>query len=330
MKSIKSLITAITLLVFLPNILAQNTTGKTDDFGRIVLSVYIPQQEEGIKEAARNVLANKINQIITKYGFGGEAYNERFIITSNIVVLSKDLTSTAPAMTSLTLDISLFIGDGVDGLKFSSTTIQAKGVGTNETKAYIDAIKTINTDNPMFTKFLEEGKNKILVYYNSKCDYIIKEAKLLASQNNFDEAIYKLMAIPDACKDCYEKAIAAVTPIYQQKIDIECKTKLNQASNLWSANMDMKSANQAGELLSSVVPSASCFKDVQTLFTKVQQRALEINNREWDYKLTELNQKGDIIKTYRDVGVAYGNGQPKNITYNILGWPQVKQQSDKK
>ena len=319
MKSIKILIT-ITLTVIITNVLAQNTSEKTDDFGRIVLSAYIPQQEDDIKEAARNVLTNKINQIITNQGFGGETFNERFIITPNITVLSKDLTTTAPTMTSLTLEISFYVGDGIDGIKFSSTTMQAKGVGTNETKAYIDAIKTINPENTNFTKLLNEGKNKILVYYNSKCDFLIKEAKSLATQNKFDEAIYRLMGIPDACKECYDKAISAVAPIYQQKIDTECKTKLSQANNIWSANMDINSANQIGELLKSVVPTSSCFKDIQTLFTKVQKRALEINNREWNYQLTELKQKEDIIKAYRDIGVAYGKGQPKNISYNIFRW----------
>ena len=227
-------------------------------------------------------------------------------------------------MTALTLDITFFIGDGVDGTKFSSISIQAKGVGTNETKAYIDAIKTINQDDQIFTKFLEEGKNKIMAYYNSKCNSIIKEAKLMATKNNFDDALYKLMSIPDVCEACFEKAVSSAAPIYQQKIDAECKSKLFQAKSLWSANMDLVAANKAGEILSSISPSSSCFKDVQNLFLKVEKRALEINNREWNYKLSDLKQNSEIIKAYRDIGVANGNGQPKNVTYNTVGWPTLK------
>lgn len=44
-------------------------------------------------------------------------------------------------------------------------------------------------------------------------------------------------------------------------------------------------------------------------------------NREMDYK---EKQGYDIqlkqIAASRDVGVAYGKNQPKNVTYNIAGW----------
>jgi hypothetical protein len=51
------------------------------------------------------------------------------------------------------------------------------------------------------------------------------------------------------------------------------------------------------------------------------KRVLEIDKREWNYKMeTEVNLKRDAIKAWRDVGVAYGNGQPKSVSYNIIGW----------
>ena len=49
--------------------------------------------------------------------------------------------------------------------------------------------------------FISKGK-KIINYYNTRCDLIIKKARLLESQNQFDETIYMLSAVPDACTDC--------------------------------------------------------------------------------------------------------------------------------
>ncbi len=184
---------------------AQNSAGKTEDLGRIVLNAYVPDQIENMPAAAASMLTNKLNQITTQSGMGGSALNPRFIITPNIVVMTKDLTATAPPMTALTLDVTLYIGDGVEGTKFASTSVTVKGVGTNETKAYIEAIKGIKPADPTIQAFIEKGKTKIVEYYNSRCDFIIKEATALESQQKYEEAILKLTSVPEVCATCYNK-----------------------------------------------------------------------------------------------------------------------------
>ena len=50
---------------------AQNTAGKQDDLGRVALNAYVPQQIENMPDAARAMLTNKLNQIVTQKGMGG-------------------------------------------------------------------------------------------------------------------------------------------------------------------------------------------------------------------------------------------------------------------
>jgi hypothetical protein len=317
-KNMKSIILSI-LIVINCNLHAQNTTGKSDDAARITLATFVPQQIDQMPEAARSSLANKLSQIVTQNGLGGKAANERFIITANIDVISKDLTATAPPMQAYVLDITLYIGDGIDGTKFSSLSTQVKGVGESETKAYISALKNLKTNDPSYQSFIETGKTKIVAFYNSRCDFIIKEAQTLASQNKFDEAIFKLTSVPEVCKDCYDKSMDAVAPIFQRQIDRDCKLKLAEATNLWSANQSVEGANQVGEILAAIDPSASCFGEVKALYNKIAARVKVLDAREWNYKLKEQAQESERIKAYRDIGVAYGNGQPKTI-YNVRGW----------
>lgn len=299
---------------------AQNTAGKSDDAARITLATFVPQQIDKMPDAARSMLANKLSQIIIQSGMGGSAFNQRFILTANINVMSKDITATAPPMQAYTLDITLYIGDGVDGTKFASHSTTVKGVGENESKAYISALKNLKTNDPNYQSFIETGKTKIVEYYNSKCDFIFKEAQTLASQNKFEEAIFKLTGVPEVCKSCYDKCMDAITPIYKQQIDRDCKLKLAEATNLWSANHTIEAGNQAGEILSTIEPSSACFGEVKTLSNKIATRIKELDNREWNYKLKEQAQVSERIKAYRDIGVAYGNGQPKSVTYNVRGW----------
>ena len=321
----KKIVLSILIVIAVVNVYSQNSEGKNDDAARITLAAFVPQQIEKMPDAARSVLANKLNQIVTQNGMGGNAKNERFILTANINVLSQDITPTAPPMHAYTLDITLYIGDGIAGTKFASTSLSVKGVGETETKAYISALKNLKTNDPNFQTFIETGKKKIIEYYNSKCDFIIKESQTLASQNKQDEAIFKLSGVPEVCKTCYDKCMDAIAPIYQQQIDRDCSLKLAQANNIWASKQNEEGANQVGEILSSIDPGAGCFNEVKIFSNKVTSRIKELDKRDFDMKLKSKQDEVDIqkatIKAARDIGVAYGNHQPKTITtYNISGW----------
>ena len=319
MKTFKIAMTVL-LLFFVNFNFAQNTVGKSNDAARITLAAFVPQQIDNMPDAARSMLANKLSQIVTQSGLGGSAFNQRFIITANINIMTKDITPTAPPMQAYTLDITLYIGDGIDGIKFASVSTTVKGVGESETKAYISALKNLKTTDPNYQSFIATGKTKIIEYYNSKCDFIIKEAQTLAVQNKCEEAIFKLTSVPEVCKDCYDKCMDAVAPIYKKQIDRECKMKFTEAGNIWAANQTVDAANEAGALLSTIEPSASCFGEIKALSIKIAARVKELDSRGWKYTLKEQAQESERIQAWRDVGVAYGNGQPKSITYNIRGW----------
>jgi len=318
MKNIKIFGLALLLIATTITVNAQNQKGKSDDLGRIVLNAYVPSQGENIPSSARKMLNNKMKQIATKNGVGGSRLNTQFIISPQVSVLSKDLTATAPPMTALGLEFTLYIGDGYDGTVFSSMSIETKGVGTNETKAYIQAIKQLKPANPEIKAFINEGKGKIVEYYNSKCDFIIKDAQTLATQNKYDEAIWRLTRVPDVCKECYDKCMDAIAPMYKEKIDRECEMKLTKAQGYWNAAQSMDAAEKAGRILSTIEPEAACFSKVTALMTKIETKVKEIDDREWKYILKDQAQESERIEAYRAVGVAYGENQPKNVTYKSL------------
>jgi hypothetical protein len=313
MKNIFIIISLLFCFTFIAN--AQNKTSGTE---RIVLTAYVQQSIEGLPEIAVENLQNKLSQIITASGFSG-GNNQRFILTANISVLTKDITPTAPPQHAYTLAITLYIGDGISGVLFASTSTTVKGVGETETKAYINALKNLQTQSPSYQSFVENGKNKIIAYYNANCDFIIKEASVLASTNNFEAAIAQLATIPNASEECYFKAMDAIIPIYQKYIDRDCQMKLQQATALWSASQDYESALQAGLVLASVDPDATCFKDVKSLFNKIESSIKQRDEREWKYILKTQLQESERIEAIRAIGVAYGTHQ-SNVVYNIRGW----------
>jgi len=298
---------------------AQNTQGKMDDKGRLTLAVWIPDQIENFPSAARNNLENKLNQIILRNGLGGNGFNNRFIISAKVAVLTKDITATAPPMQAYTLDVTFYIGDGYEGKSFSSYSQTAKGVGENETKAYMNAMKNIKLDDPGFQPFIEKGKTKIIEYFNTQCDFIIKEAKTLEGQHQFDAALWKLTSVPDVCADCWNKCMEAALPIFREKINFDCNIRLAEATNIWNAGQSYDAANQAGRILSTIDPESSCYKDIKPLTEKIAKRVYEVDKREWNYMVdSTVGLERDRIKAMRDIGVAYGNGQPKTIIYKSI------------
>ena len=316
----RKIIITLVLLTLFSGAFAQNNKGKVDDMGRIALNAYLPEDSK-VPASARNVLENKLTQIATSNGLGGSSLNPRFIITANVVELTKDITATAPPMHAFTLDVTLVVGDGIDGKKFASYTATVKGVGENEAKAYLAGLKNVNPNDPKVKAFVESAKTKIVEYYNTNCDFIIKDAQTTAAQKQYDWALYKLTSVPEVCKECYDKCMDAAASMYKQKIEFDCKTKLTEATNLWNGNQSWEGAQQAGELLSSIDPDASCYKESKALAEKISKRIFEVDKREWKMKEDkEVDLQRDMIKAYRDVGVAYGNGQPQSIAYNVRGW----------
>jgi hypothetical protein len=286
---------------------------------RVPIAVWIPEQIEDLPISAKNSLENRLGQIITKSGLLGNSSGSRFIMSANVSVLTKDIVATAPPMHTYTLDITLYIGDGAEGNAFSSYNITVKGVGRSETKAYMNAIRNIKTNNPNYQSFIKTGRSKIIAYYNARCDFIIKEAQMMAKMEDFDKAIWTLMTVPKACEECWTKASDAVLPIYQAKIDQECKFYLNQAKSVWTIGQDKIAAQRVAAILVRISPNAACYTEAQELYQTIGQRIREIDNREWEFKWEkEIGLKKDRIQAYRDIGVAFGENQPQTIIYKSL------------
>lgn len=325
---------------------------KLDDFGRIILNAYLPEKI-ALPQEAKAMLLNKLNQISSSHGMGGSQVNPRFIITANVSIGTKDIVPGPPQMIAQNIDITFFIGDAITNTIFSNTTLSLRGVGTNENKAFIEAFRNINPKNEFIQGLIEEGKNKIINYYSTNCDFIIKDAQTLVKQERYDEAIYQLSLVPDVCQDCYFKCLDMMTLIYQQKIDADCKVKLNEAKAIWAAAQNPNGAEKAGDILIAISPMANCQDDVKAFLETINAKLKADEKARWEFKMKqyadkvaaqkeqvriaeEKSKRDDMyrdhqsqrnyeldkfrIVTYRDVAVEYARNQPNTVTYNNIYW----------
>jgi len=313
----------IILLLFIAFQFNGNAQAKLDDFGRIILNTYLSENNT-IPAEAKKVLETKLNQITTNNGMGGSSANPRFIITAVLNVGTKDIIPGPPQMIAQNIDVTLFIGDAITNTVFSNTVISIKGVGTNENKSLIDAIKNINPKNKDITAFLEEGKNKIISYYATQCDFIIKDAETLVKQEKFDEAIYKLALVPKVCKDCYFKTTELIGNLFQKKINTDCQTKLSKAKLLWSGQQNIKLAEEVIAVISDINPNAACYtaaanftKEINAKIKADEKARLELALKKYIDKMELEKQQ---INAYKEIAVEYAKNLPKTVTYNNIIW----------
>jgi hypothetical protein len=273
--------------------LSINAQNKLSDVNRIVLNTYLPIQAEPLPDQAKSLLENKLSQIASSYGMGGSAINPRFVLMANTAIITKDIIAGPPQLLSYNLEITFFIADAIDLKKFANTSIEVKGVGTNENKAYIDAIKNINVRNKVITALIETGKNKIIDLYNSQCDFIISDAISLSKKGEYDAAILKLAAVPDVCENCYFKCMDTMQFIYQQKIDKECLLIMRDAKTTWMANQNLTGATRVAEIINSISPFSTCEPDAGNLMGEVQGKLAADDKAKWEF---QIQKHKDAVK----------------------------------
>lgn len=366
---------SIIALLFFTFTFSQNDFGKSDDQARIVLNTFI---SDGVLEStpnARKLFITKLSQITSRNGLGGSSANKnnRFIISGDLNVLTKDILPTAPPKYAVTIEANLAVGDGIDGKSFASEFIEFKGVGVSEDKAFIAAIRKINPRHKMVKELLENGKQRIIEYYNSQCDFLAKEASTLSELREFDQAVFTLSQVPKAVKGCYDSSMDLAVEITKKKFEFECQTKISEAQSLiasgnyseastllgfYSKDMDCYSdivslleqintglcskylgeargywanrdSRSAAQSLAKVDASSTCYEESMLLSKEIAGYLDEKEQRDWDlnyekYKdelaiqKKQLDNESLSIQAARDIGVAYGENQPKNVTYKSI------------
>lgn len=285
----------------------------------ITLSVVIPEQQDPFPSGAESYLTNKLIQVAVNNGVAAEREYSRFFIAANIAMATKDILPGPPQQISQNMEVTLYIADYVDKKIFSSTTVNTVGVGVNDTKCFINALKNIPVNSPQLNKFVTKGKQKIIDYYRQNADRIIKHAELLAAQHQYEEAFYMLTSIPDEVGEAFDKAIASTLKIYQAYVDRLCDENLAKARAAWAAKQNSEGAADAGVYLSQIYPDAKCHGDAMELYREIKGKVLD----DWKFEMKKWQDGVDLesqrINAMRDVGVAYGRGQQPN-TYAGWGW----------
>lgn len=312
----KIFILLVCSLLFVGNLFALRTN-ETDG---IAINVVIA--DDDIPQEAAKRLVNKMQQALSLCGISDNGYVTRFVMAAKVDITLRDIVPSTPARISQKMDVTFMVGDVIDNKIFDSYTLSLSGIGTNEIKAFISAFQQLQPMNANLQAMLASAKEKIVSYYTDNCNAIIGRAKTLASLQKYDEAIFSLISVPNVCDDCFMSCQKEATIIFQQKIDAESAKLLQKAKTEWSVSPNAAGAMKVSSLIGAINPKASNYNEVIALRELVAAKLKADEKQAWEFEMKkyEDNQifRKSMVEACKAIGVAFGNGQPKNVTKNVV------------
>lgn len=281
-------------LIFLANFIIgiEVIAQENNDFSKIIIAPYMNELTD-LSEPVKKNIENKLVRIVSANGMSSTDEASRFIIVPKIVISEKYITPSAPPMIGMNLDITLQIGDGIEGVLYNTFTISTKGVGTNDTQAYLNALKTLQPGSKQIKSFLEVSKSKVVQYYNSKCNDINTKAKNSAQLGNFDEAIHSLLEVPSIASECYNKSLDLAITFTKSKLESQCQTAISRSKNL----IQLQKWSEAITSLNGYNAGLSCYNDIKSLYNTIAEEKCnaELSQAKSYYSNREFQSSARIL-----------------------------------
>lgn len=279
----------------------------------VALSVVVEDMVEPFPATAKAQMQSKLTKLLTQNGVASLDYMGQFFITAMAVPQQKEVLAGPPVQIAEVMDVVFYIADYQNKTVFATTSVSTKGVGSNETKSYMDGLKRLNLNSPALKAFVEKGRAKIVDYYNSRAEAMFAEAQSLANRKEYERAIWLVTLIPSECEK-YKQSLALADTFYQGYIDRLCQENLAAAKAVWAASQNAEGAALAGEYLANILPDAGCYAEAEKLYREIKGKVLD----DWHFEMKKyqdaVDLEADRINAIREVGVAYGKGQQPTTT----------------
>lgn len=306
MNIVKSLsVAAILALVASPNVAADCT---------INLAVVSVGQGEEVPAASADYLATRLTEVVTASGISADPGMGQFFITGKFTHIVQDVVPGPPTQMAIHTYLTLYVGDLNSQTVYATTSLDLRGVGTSEQRAFINAMRGLTAGNDKVARFIASARQKIVDYYDSNFSQILARAERCSALHHYDEALWHLTSIPECCRG-YDQALSATKRAFKSYVDLEGTRLLNAARAAWAASPDEFGAVKAFESLNLIDPSSEAYAEAQQLAAEIKRTV----KSDRDFELRDKYRDAvDIekakVNAAREVGVAFGRGQQPSTT----------------
>lgn len=287
----------------------------------IALGIAPISEGDDVDAKVSRQLEAKLKSALTFSGVAAGDYDCQFFVTGRFDHSYTQQASGVGGRVMVKTDLQLAICDAEGQKVYSTTSIPLKGVGATDQQALVRAMSSLNARNPEFTKFVEQGKAKIIDYFNKNYPTYIAKANRSLKAREYDEALYWATSIPECCTG-YNEALSLINTIYTDKINYDGAMLLAKAEGAWAADPTSAGAGEAYSYLSQIDPSAACYSKAKALGTKISSTVKENYDFETKEKYrNEVALEKQRINAAKEIGVAWAKSQPRTVYHtNWVVW----------
>lgn len=298
--------------------LGATATMAQSEAGNLPLYPVVPDNVK-VPEGAKEVLQARLDQAVTTNGMGGMAsLTNRFVLVPKIIVLQRNITQTAPAMTQVSLEAVLQVADMGSKRSMASTTIALNGVGATEEKAYTMAFQNMDVNSGPLADFMKTSREKILNFYLNNCDRIIAQAKTSIARNEPEEALEQLLSVPFEATTCFNKANALVPKAFRAYQLKQCDVFMQKAQ----AALASGNEEEAAQALAQVPSFSVCGKKADAIIAKLNKQWLMKYQNEFKIRKMKIDAQKWVAASLLESARRF------YPTYILPGMVQPYQQQD--
>lgn len=293
-------------------------------FAHAQVNAYPVVLDENIPAEAASNLSNRIDRILSSYGYGSVSTAERVVLSVAIDIVENNVTPTNPPRVSKKVELTLKMGDVIDNKVFGATSVMLSGIGSNDNKAFISSFSTLKPENKNIKKFFADIDDAIAGYYAENKQVILNKARSIALTGNFDEAIAYLVTVPPVNADCYSACQDQAIAYYTEKVNQSSQAAYNNARAAWTSEKDSIGASKALSYLKQVDPASDVYPEAlslwDTISDKLDKDDLEAKEHARQVYEDKVQFRNSILDAVKSIGVAFGEHQPQSVTNLIRRW----------
>ena len=187
--------------------------------GDIQFTVQPPSQED-LPASVADALELKVKQIVTRNKAASSNPHNVFGIEAEVTI--DDTYTSAGLLDEVSFakgTLTLIMVNTVDGSLYHSEEFEVMGDASgDEVKALKAMVTGIKTKDPLFTRFIRVGRERIEDYYAKNCPYILSKAQNLIDTGREEEAMSYLSAISETLP-CFEQAAELMKQLHGYILD---------------------------------------------------------------------------------------------------------------
>ena len=268
--------------------------------GQVKLNIMLP---EGLPENSKNVLHNKMVAMTSVNGVGSVDASPILCIIPTFAEMNHDITATVPAKHKIKYDFNVWVANLETGEVFASAQQELLGIGDSEELALDNAMSAISPNDNKWQEMLKTAQDRIIEFYNTNGDRLIKEAQGYIGVNDYSKAMLILNNIPMACGEVYDRALEVKNNALDQYFQNDAEYLISKMKAYLALPRDDENGFSYDFLAvyAMVPPNSKAKAEADALYAQyvkslddIAQKNMEKQQREWEAEQKRLDREAEI------------------------------------